>query len=223
MLSLEKAIYQLFIWLYGKAILAASLFNNKAKLWIQGRKNIFHDLEQFVDPAISSVWIHCASLGEFEQGRPLLERIKLLYPDAFIILTFYSPSGFEIRKNYEYADFVCYLPLDTKLNAKRFVDAINPNMAIFVKYEFWLNHLFELHHRNIPTYLISSIFRNDQPFFRWYGNFYRSVLKQFNHVFVQNERSMRLLNGIGMSQVSLASDTRFDRVASIKRYWFKTQ
>ena len=169
-----------------------------------------------MDPSAKYVWFHAASLGEFEQGRPLMERIRKEYPQYKILLTFYSPSGYEVRKNYEGADIICYMPVDTRLNAIRFLRLVRPVMAFFIKYEFWSNFLHILKHRNIPTYSVSSIFREDQVFFKWYGRSYANVLKCFTRFFVQNEESKRLLEGIGITDVDVVGDTRFDRVLQIK-------
>ncbi len=162
------------------------------------------------------MWFHAASLGEFEQGRPLMERIRKDFPQYKILLTFYSPSGYEVRKNYEGADIICYMPVDTRLNAIRFLRLVRPVMAFFIKYEFWSNFLHILKHRNIPTYSVSSIFREDQVFFKWYGRSYANVLKCFTRFFVQNEESKRLLESIGIKDVDVVGDTRFDRVLQIK-------
>ena len=169
-----------------------------------------------MDPNAKYIWFHAASLGEFEQGRPLMERIRKDYPQYKILLTFYSPSGYEVRKNYEGADIICYMPVDTRLNAIRFLRLVRPVMAFFIKYEFWSNFLHILKHRNIPTYSVSSIFREDQVFFKWYGRSYAGVLKCFTRFFVQNEESKRLLEGIGITTVDVVGDTRFDRVLQIK-------
>jgi len=169
-----------------------------------------------VDPNAKYIWFHAASLGEFEQGRPLMERIRKDNPQYKILLTFYSPSGYEVRKNYEGADIICYMPVDTRLNAIRFLRLVRPVMAFFIKYEFWSNFLHILKHRNIPTYSVSSIFREDQVFFKWYGRSYAGVLKCFTRFFVQNEESKRLLEGIGITAVDVVGDTRFDRVLQIK-------
>lgn len=169
-----------------------------------------------MDSNAKYIWFHAASLGEFEQGRPLMERIRKDYPQYKILLTFYSPSGYEVRKNYEGADIICYMPVDTRLNAIRFLRLVRPVMAFFIKYEFWSNFLHILKHRNIPTYSVSSIFREDQVFFKWYGRNYAGVLKCFTRFFVQNEESKRLLEGIGITAVDVVGDTRFDRVLQIK-------
>ena len=184
-------------------------------MW-RGEREAFKILKQKVDPSAKYVWFHAASLGEFEQGRPLMERIRKEYPQYKILLTFYSPSGYEVRKNYEGADIICYMPVDTRLNAIRFLRLVRHVMAFFIKYEFWSNFLHILKHRNIPTYSVSSIFREDQVFFKWYGRSYANVLKCFTRFFVQNEESKRLLEGIGITDVDVVGDTRFDRVLQIK-------
>ena len=184
-------------------------------MW-RGEREAFKILKQKVDPNAKYIWFHAASLGEFEQGRPLMERIRKDYPQYKILLTFYSPSGYEVRKNYEGADIICYMPVDTRLNAIRFLRLVRPVMAFFIKYEFWSNFLHILKHRNIPTYSVSSIFREDQVFFKWYGRNYAGVLKCFTRFFVQNEESKRLLDGIGITAVDVVGDTRFDRVLQIK-------
>ena len=185
-------------------------------MW-QGEREAFDLLRSKVDPNAQYVWFHAASLGEFEQGRPIMERLRKEHPEYKILLTFFSPSGYEVRKNYEGADIICYLPLDTPLNARRFLRTIRPVMAFFIKYEFWYNYLHILKHRGIPTYSVSSIFRDGQIFFRWYGHQYGRVLKCFTHFFVQNEKSRQLLAGIGITNVSISGDTRFDRVLEIKQ------
>lgn len=200
--------------LWGIAI--ASLFNEKVRKMWRGEREAFKILKQKVDPNAKYIWFHAASLGEFEQGRPLMERIRKDYPQYKILLTFYSPSGYEVRKNYEGADIICYMPVDTRLNAIRFLRLVRPVMAFFIKYEFWSNFLHILKHRNIPTYSVSSIFREDQVFFKWYGRNYAGVLKCFTRFFVQNEESKRLLEGIGITAVDVVGDTRFDRVLQIK-------
>jgi len=199
-------LYNIGIRLYFFAIWLASFFNKKAKLWINGRKNY-----GFIRN-IDSIWFHFASLGEFEQGRPVLEELRSLYPDNKIIITFFSPSGYEVRKNTPLADAVYYLPLDTATNARKFIDAIQPKLAVFTKYEYWYHFFDEMHSRNIPLYIISGIFRPDQVFFKWYGSLHRKMLGFVKYFFVQNERSKQLLNGIGVNNVAISGDTRFDRV-----------
>ncbi|WP_432714097.1 3-deoxy-D-manno-octulosonic acid transferase [Pedobacter sp.] len=205
-------LYNFGIYFYSFLVKAFALFSPKAKLFIQGRQDIFKRLAQSIQPGQAHVWFHFASLGEFEQGRPVLEKIKTVYPGKKIVVTFFSPSGYEIRKNYALADAVFYLPLDTAANAKKFIEVVNPEIAIFTKYEFWYHYFRELKNRNIPLFLISGIFRPEQVFFKWYGGFYRALLKDISHFFVQNEESIRLLNSIGLHDVTLSGDTRFDRV-----------
>jgi len=209
--------YNCGIFFYYCVIKFASLFNPKAKLWVQGRRNIFAHIEKVlkerIRPGDKVVWFHCASLGEFEQGRPVLE--KLEQRGFKIVLTFFSPSGYEIRKDYEKATAVFYLPIDLKGNAQKFVSLVKPHAALFVKYEFWLNYLAELEAKNIPTYLVSGVFRPGQHFFKWYGkNFFRA-LKGFKTLFVQDENSYALLKQHGFTNMQLAGDTRFDRVMEI--------
>ena len=209
-------IYNIVIYFVLWGIAIASLFNEKVRKMWHGEREAFKILKQKVDPNAKYIWFHAASLGEFEQGRPLMERIRKDYPQYKILLTFYSPSGYEVRKNYEEADIICYMPVDTRLNAIRFLRLVRPVMAFFIKYEFWSNFLHILKHRNIPTYSVSSIFREDQVFFKWYGRSYAGVLKCFTRFFVQNEESKRLLEGIGITAVDVVGDTRFDRVLQIK-------
>ena len=209
-------IYNIVIYFVLWGIAIASLFNEKVRKMWRGEREAFKILKQKVDPNAKYIWFHAASLGEFEQGRPLMERIRKDYPQYKILLTFYSPSGYEVRKNYEGADIICYMPVDTRLNATRFLRLVRPVMAFFIKYEFWSNFLHILKHRNIPTYSVSSIFREDQVFFKWYGRSYAGVLKCFTRFFVQNEESKRLLEGIGITAVDVVGDTRFDRVLQIK-------
>ena len=215
-------LYNLGILGYRFGIWLASFFNAKARLWLQGRQNLFKTIENqsFIkkDKTNKIVWIHVASLGEFEQGRPLIEYLKNNHPQKYqIVLSFFSPSGYELRKNYPLADCVTYMPLDTATHAKRFLNAIQPDIAIFVKYEFWFHHLNELKNRHIPTLLIAAVFRSDQIFFRWYGAFFKQLLTNdyFNQIFVQNSDSLELLQNIGCQQVVLAGDTRIDRVTAI--------
>ena len=209
-------IYNIVIYFVLLGIAIASLFNEKVRKMWRGEREAFKILKQKVDPNAKYIWFHAASLGEFEQGRPLMEQIRKDYPQYKILLTFYSPSGYEVRKNYEGADIICYMPVDTRLNAIRFLRLVRPVMAFFIKYEFWSNFLHILKHRNIPTYSVSSIFREDQVFFKWYGRSYANVLKCFTRFFVQNEESKRLLEGIGITAVDVVGDTRFDRVLQIK-------
>ena len=193
-----------------------SLFNKKIKKMWRGEREAVDLLKEKVDPTAKYVWFHAASLGEFEQGRPLIEQLRATHPEYKILLTFFSPSGYEVRKNYEGADIVCYLPLDTISNARRFLRAVHPVMAFFIKYEFWYNYLHILRHRGVPVYSVSSIFRPGQVFFKWYGRNYAKVLHCITHFFVQNEVSLQLLKGIGIDEATVVGDTRFDRVLQIK-------
>ena len=193
-----------------------SLFNKKIKKMWRGEREAVDLLKEKVDPTAKYVWFHAASLGEFEQGRPLIEQLRATHPEYKILLTFFSPSGYEVRKNYEGADIVCYLPLDTIRNARRFLRAVHPVMAFFIKYEFWYNYLHILRHRGVHVYSVSSIFRPGQVFFKWYGRNYAKVLHCITHFFVQNEVSLQLLKGIGIDEATVVGDTRFDRVLQIK-------
>ena len=209
-------MYQIVIYLYLCGVAVASLFSEKVRKMWRGERQAIRVLKEKVDPEAQYVWFHAASLGEFEQGRPLMERLRREHPEYKILLTFFSPSGYEVRKNYEGADIICYLPLDTIRNARRFLRTVRPCMAFFIKYEFWFNYLHILKHRNVPVYSVSSIFRPDQVFFRWYGYQYGRVLKCFTHFFVQNEQSRELLKTLGITDVDVVGDTRFDRVLQIK-------
>ena len=212
-------LYNLGILFYGFLIRVAALFNEKAKLFIAGRKNWKKKLGSAVDKNASYIWVHCASLGEFEQGRPVLEEIKKQFPKYKIVLTFFSPSGYEIRKNYKGADIVTYLPMDTKNNAQEFIRLVNPEKVFFVKYEFWYNYIAELKRQQIPLYIISAIFRENQQFFKstpW-GKWYRKMLHSFEHIFIQNETSAQLLRQVDINNYIISGDTRFDRVAEIAR------
>jgi len=204
--------YNIGIYLYQFAIYIASFFNDKASKLRFGQRQAFQVLKGKIIPNANYVWFHAASLGEFEQGRPVIEKLKLEQPDTKILLTFFSPSGYEVRKNYTGADIVCYLPLDTASNAKRFVKLVNPSKVIFIKYEFWPNYLLELQSAKVPVYSISAIFRPQQVFFKWYGQWYRNLLSTFKHIFVQDESSLQLLEKYEITNVSVAGDTRFDRV-----------
>ncbi len=213
-----KLIYHAGIYLYKVLInLAALAGNKKAASWIEGRKNWRNKLSAFQKKAGETIWFHCSSLGEFEQGRPLIEAMRERDKDSNIILSFFSPSGYEIRKDYPHADLVCYLPLDTPFNAKDFLDIISPDAAYFIKYEYWYNYLNLLHSKKIPVYIVSGIFRESQPFFKWYGTFWRAMLRMINHFFLQDAASGRLLNSIGISSHSLSGDTRFDRVIQVNK------
>lgn len=209
-------LYNIIMYIYQAGIAIYSHFNEKVKkMWI-GERAAFGVLQKQVEPNVKYIWFHAASLGEFEQGRSLIEKIKKEYPNYKILLTFFSPSGYEVRKNYEQADIVTYLPIDTVANAQRFLRIVRPVMAFFIKYEFWYNYLHILRHRNIPVYSVSSIFRPNQIFFRPYGRQYAAVLKCFSHFFVQNDLSKSLLAKIGINNVTVVGDTRFDRVLQIK-------
>ena len=209
-------IYNLVIYIYLFGVKLAALFSSKPAKMVKGHREVFDILRDKIDRNARYIWFHAASLGEFEQGRPLIEKIRAKYPDYKILLTFFSPSGYEVRKNYRGADVVCYLPFDKPRNVKKFLDISNPVMAFFIKYEFWKNYLDELNKRRIPVYSVSSIFRKDQIFFKWYGGTYRNVLKNFDYLFVQNEASRRFLSKIGINKVTVVGDTRFDRVLQIR-------
>ena len=209
-------MYNLIIYIYAFGVFVYSFFNEKVRKMRRGEHDAIRILREKVDPTAQYVWFHAASLGEFEQGRPLMEQLRRDHPEYKILLTFFSPSGYEVRKNYEGADIITYLPLDTITNARRFLRTIRPVMAFFIKYEFWYNYLHILRHRKVPVYSVSSIFRPDQVFFKWYGRQYGHVLKCFTHFFVQNEESKQLLAKIGIHDVTITGDTRFDRVLHIK-------
>ena len=209
-------MYNIVIYIYLIGVAIASCFNKKVKKMWAGERQAIKVLREKVDPNARYIWFHAASLGEFEQGRPLMEHLRKTHPEYKILLTFFSPSGYEVRKNYEGADIICYLPLDTIRNARRFLRAIKPVMAFFIKYEFWYNYLHILQHRGVPTYSVSSIFRPDQIFFQWYGKGYGRVLKCFTHFFVQNIESKNLLAKLDIHDVEVVGDTRFDRVLQIK-------
>ena len=209
-------MYNLIIYIYQLGVIIARLFNEKVRKMWRGEREAIHVLREKMDPNAQYVWFHAASLGEFEQGRPLMEQLRRNHPEYKILLTFFSPSGYEVRKNYEGADIICYLPLDTITNARRFLRTIRPVMAFFIKYEFWYNYLHILRHRGIPVYSVSSIFRPGQVFFRWYGRQYSRVLKCFTRFYVQNEISRELLSTIGIQNVTVVGDTRSDRVLQIK-------
>lgn len=206
-------LYNIGIQLYGLIIYLLSPFSTKASLFIKGRKNIFKKIAFALDPSQKHIWFHFASLGEFEQGRTVLEKIKALYPQKRIVVTFFSPSGYEIRKNYPLAEGVFYLPLDTAENAKKLIAALNPEIAIFTKYEYWYHYFKALKKNNTPLFIISGIFRTGQVYFKWYGSFNRKILSFVDHFFLQNEESRALLSSIQLENTSLSGDTRFDRVA----------
>lgn len=209
-------MYELFIILYNIGVWVASFFSKKVRTMWKGEHRTFRVLREKIDPNAMYIWFHAASLGEFEQGRPIMEAIRREHPGYKILLTFFSPSGYEVRKNYDGADVVVYLPIDTKRNARRFLRLTNPVMAFFIKYEFWSNYLHMLKERHVPTFSVSSIFRPNQIFFRAYGKGYGKVLDCFTHFFVQNEESRDLLKSIGIDCVSVTGDTRFDRVLQIR-------
>lgn len=208
-------LYNAVLQIAGFLLKFIAIFNSKIKLFVDGRKVVFSNLEQKIKPSDKTIWFHAASLGEYEQGLPVIEEIKVKYPSHKIVVTFFSPSGYEVRRNNEIADVTVYLPLDTKKNAQEFLKLVHPEMAFFIKYEYWLNYLSELEKQQIPTYLISGIFRKNQLFFKWYGGFYRKALDAFTYFFVQNENSKKLLLQLGKTNVAVSGDTRFDRVATI--------
>ena len=208
-------LYNLILLLAAKLLKVVALFNPKMKLFVAGRKSVFQTLAAKIQPSDAVFWFHAASLGEYEQGLPVIEAIKKQFPNRKIIITFFSPSGYEVRKNNTVADVTVYLPLDTKSNAKQFIKLVHPEMVFFIKYEYWPNYLNELKKQHIKTYLISGILRENQAFFKWYGGFYRNALKTFDYFFVQNESSKNLLQSIGFNNVKVSGDTRFDRVVSI--------
>lgn len=210
-----RFVYTFFIHLYSWLVAIASLWNDKAQLWKRGRENWESQLVQQISENKKIVWFHCASLGEFDQGLPVMEQLKIKQPDIFLVVSFFSPSGFEYRKNHPIADLTCYLPLDTPHNARLFIQIIHPNYAVFVKYEFWYNYLNELYIKRIPTIFISSNFRSSQPFFQWYGGWFRKHLRHIDAFFVQNETSKQLLESIHIPQVTVSGDTRFDRVSAL--------
>ena len=210
-----RCLYNIVIWFYALAVRVVALFDPKVRLMWQGEREAYAKIEAGLADGDRVVWVHAASLGEFEQGRPLIEKIRRENPEYKILLTFFSPSGYEVRKNYGGADVIAYLPLDTARNARRFVELVKPEKVVFVKYEFWLNYLRELRVRGVDTYIISAIFRPGQVFFKWYGGLFREGLKAFKMLFVQNEESKKLLKGIGVENVVVAGDTRFDRVADV--------
>lgn len=208
-------LYNLIVIIAQAALRIIAMFVPKIKLFVDGREDVLSTLAQNIKATDKTIWFHAASLGEYEQGLPVIERVKATYPSHKIIISFFSPSGYEVRKNNQVADETVYLPLDTKSNAQDFIKAIHPDMVFFIKYEFWPNYLTELKTRKIPTYLISGIFRENQLFFKWYGQFYKKALDAFTYFFVQNEKSKTLLQRLGKSNVAISGDTRFDRVASI--------
>jgi 3-deoxy-D-manno-octulosonic-acid transferase len=212
-------IYTIGIYLYGAGIRIASIFNPRAKRWIDGRKGLFEILEKKIeetrDGFTATVWFHCASLGEFEQGRPVIEKFRETYPQYRIVLTFFSPSGYDVRKSYPGAEIVSYIPLDTPRNARKLIRMLNPAAVFFIKYEYWFNHLKRLKQQNIPVFIVSAVFRREQVFFRGYGKWFRKQLKDITWFFLQNERSKELLDFLGIKQYTLTGDTRFDRVTEV--------
>ena len=211
-------MYSFGIYIYILFVRLAALFGHKkAKKMLAGHREIFAVLKEKLNPDVDYVWFHASSLGEFEQGRPMIEKLRAEHPEYRVVLTFFSPSGYQPAKNYQRADVVCYLPFDTPANARRFIDLANPEMAIFVKYEFWGNYMQQLAKRNIPTYLISAIFRKSQSFFKPLGGTFRNILKCYTHIYVQDENSRQLLAGININNVTVAGDTRFDRVTDIMK------
>jgi len=208
-------LYNIIVLFAAQVIKILALFSPKMNLFVDGRKEVFSKIREKIKLSDQTIWFHAASLGEYEQGLPVIEKIKIQYPNHKIVATFFSPSGYEVRKNNTVADVTVYLPLDTKSNAQKFIESIHPEMVFFIKYEYWPNYLNELKNRNIKTYLISGIFREKQAFFKWYGGFYRNALKTFEYFFVQNDSSKKLLQSIGFNNVKVSGDTRFDRVVSI--------
>lgn len=208
-------IYNIIVLLASQSLKIFAQFSPKLKLFVSGRKSVFSTLESEIQTNDKTIWFHAASLGEYEQGLPVMEAVKQYYPNHKIVLTFFSPSGFEVRKNNSIADVTVYLPLDTLSNAKQFVQLVHPEKVFFIKYEYWPNYLNELKKQEIKTYLISGILREKQAFFKWYGGFYRNALKTFDYFFVQNEGSKTLLKSIGFTNVKVSGDTRFDRVVAI--------
>lgn len=208
-------LYNLVVLFASQIVKILALFSPKMKLFVNGRKDVFPTLKSKILPSDQTIWFHAASLGEFEQGLPVIEQIKKQFPHHKIIVTFFSPSGYEVRKNNSIADVTVYLPLDTKSNAQQFIELVHPELVFFIKYEYWPNYLNELKKQNVKTYLISGIFRENQAFFKWYGGFYRNALRTFDYFFVQNDSSKKLVQRIGFNNVKVSGDTRFDRVVSI--------
>ncbi len=218
--QLAVVLYNIFLFFFKAGIHVASLFNAKAKKWVAGRRSVFEKLENAISPGEKIIWFHCASLGEFEQGKPIIERLKAQGTGHKILLTFFSPSGYEAQKDYKGADWVYYLPIDGPVNAKKFLEIVHPSLVIFVKYEFWYYYLKKIKYRNIPLLLVSALFRKDMPFFKWYGGLQRKMLSRFNHLFVQDERSKKWISEIGLADIcSVSGDTRFDRVIEIAGQW----
>ncbi len=213
-------LYNTGIHLYSIGARIASRTNPKAKKMTEGQKSTFGHLRATLPADGRTIWIHASSLGEFEQGRPLIERLRRLHPDRKILLTFFSPSGYEVRKNYPMADAVAYLPFDTPRNARRFIETVRPSVAIFIKYEFWGNYLQQLHKAAVPVYIISAIFRQGQIFFRPWGGMFRRMLRRFDRIYLQDNESQKLLSGIGIDNTVVAGDTRFDRVTDVMAQTF---
>lgn len=213
-------LYNIFLWLFRAGMHIAALFNPKARKWVQGRKGLIKKIAAAVKPGEKIIWVHCASLGEFEQGRPVMETIRKEYPRYKILLTFFSPSGYEAQQHYKGADYVFYLPMDSPANARKFLEIIQPSLVIFVKYEFWYYYLKKIKYRAIPLILISALFRKDMSFFKWYGGIQRKILSRFDRLFVQNESSAALLKEIGLDPITtISGDTRFDRVLDIAKHF----
>lgn len=213
-----RALYLFFICLYYLVARVLSVRNKKAAAWINGRKMIFPYLKERIGSGDKIIWLHCSSAGEFEQAKPLIECLKMEFPSHKILVSFYSPSGYSVAKNDTIADIFCYLPLDTPWNAKKFLTVVNPSLVIFVKYDYWYFHLKEIRQRNIPLLLASAVFRENQPFFKWYGTFFRNILDLFSWIFVQDDQSERLLKKNKLHNCSIAGDTRFDRVSRITTF-----
>lgn len=211
--------YNIFIRLYFLGVRIAALWSGKAKQWVNGRKNLFPHLEKKRLPDDRVIWVHCSSAGEFEQGKPVIEQLKKEYPGHKIVVSFFSSSGFNVARNYPYADVITYLPLDTQQNAKRFIEVLSPELAIFIKYEFWYHHLSVAAFKHIPVLLVSAVFRKNQVFFKWYGRFYKQILFLFRHIFVQHETSLQILKNAGIEHCSISGDTRFDRVKEVRDHF----
>ena len=212
-----KALYNLFLFLYPVGAKILSLKNEKAKKWLAGRKGIFEQMAAAITHDKPIIWVHCSSLGEFEQGKPLIEKLREQFPGTKTLITFFSPSGYEVQKDFKGADHIFYLPLDSASNANKFLDIVKPALIIFIKYEFWYYYIMEAKKRSIPVVLASATFRKNQPFFKWYGSFHKQMLRSFSWIFVQDAGSVDLLHSIGVTDVAFTGDTRFDRVLAIAR------
>jgi 3-deoxy-D-manno-octulosonic-acid transferase len=208
-------LYNIFLGLYVAGVRVVSIWDVKARKWLEGRQRTFDDIRSAIDSRSQTIWIHCSSLGEFEQGQPVIEKVKAEFPKPKLLVTFFSPSGYEIKKDYAGIDNVFYLPMDSRKNARRFLDLVNPSLVMFIKYDYWFHYLNEINSRRINCVLISAVFRPGQSFFKWYGSLQRRMLQCFTHIFVQNEQSKKLLETIDIKECSVAGDTRFDRVAEI--------